>query len=216
MKKLRRNRKQPLRGFPVVLSATNKNGLENLIPLWKAGARFISTGGTLTALLKLGSSVTRIEQVTGAPPKFDGRIKTLHEIIFTMALARNGNKGDQEELKRRGLRKMGLIVMNPYLFEDVVAKPGVSIPEIIENIDIGGGAIPLASIKGQVPVMMNPEDYVRVVAELLANNEISEDTLDDLNTSAMGMIAEYYAVIAKWMKERREQKLPIYRDLDPE
>lgn len=211
--KLHRSRKQPLRGFPVVLSVSKKNNLADLIPLWKAGAEFISTGGTLKTLRELGVTVTPVEQLTGAKPKFGGRIKTLDEIIFTMLLARAGVREDERELKKLGLVPMGLVVINPYPFSEVIQEEGVLIAKIIENIDIGGGAIPMAGVKGGIPVAVDPADYKEIVEQLLEHcGKMHEDLRDYLSEKTVGSLVAYYQQVHSWMQSRRAEGKPIYRE----
>lgn len=210
--RLHRSRKQSLQGFPVILSVTDKSGLEQFIPLWKAGAELISTGGTLTALRKLGMTVTPVEEITGAKPKFGGRIKTLDEILFSMLLARLDVPQDMRELKNMGLCRMGLVVMNPYNFEAKVSEPDVRVSDIIECIDIGGGALPLAAIKAGVPVAMYPGRYGEIVRLLLEGNGLlPEEYRDGLNLDAMVKISAYYSSISIWMAGRFTNA-PLYRE----
>lgn len=208
--------RQTLRGLPIILSVTDKSHLDEFVLAWKHGAELISTGGTLDALRELGITVTRIEEVTGSQPKFGGRIKTLDEVLFTMILARLWVKEDQDDLRRLGLRRPGLIVMNPYNFELAVQqKLGAS--DIIEKIDIGGGAIPLSAIKSGIPVIMGPQFYQSAVEQLLAGNGLMPEHFRDLhNKSAMSKIADYYAKVAQWMTSREAGGQPIYREWDQE
>ncbi len=210
---LKRNDALPLKDFQVVLSVTDKSKLEDLIPLWAAGARFISTGGTLDKLVELGISVTPIEMITGQTPIYGGRIKLLGVKMFQMILPRPGNQEDLDLMTAQGLKKMGLVVMNPYGFEEALKKSGITVPELIENIDIGGGAVPMAALKAGIPVVMNPRRYAPLVREIQrGNGVVSEEYRDILFEESLGNIVRYYAGILEWARARQLAGSPLFRD----
>src|SRR5665647_2147251 len=61
-----------------------------------------------------------------------------------------------------------MVVVNLYAFEKVAAKPGVEVPELIENIDIGGPTLIRAAAKNyqDVAVVVSPEDYAAILEEM--------------------------------------------------
>src|SRR5687768_13746160 len=87
-----------------LISVYYKDNLEPIIhALGKAGIEFISTGGTQEFIEKLGYRVTRVEELTGFPSIFGGRVKTLHPHIFGGILFRRNDAGDLKQSEAYGI-----------------------------------------------------------------------------------------------------------------
>ncbi|MGH7454642.1 MAG: bifunctional phosphoribosylaminoimidazolecarboxamide formyltransferase/IMP cyclohydrolase, partial [bacterium] len=162
-------------------------------------------------LKEQGIAVTLVEQITGFPEILDGRVKTLHPKIFGGLLARRElplHRGQSEQL---GIRMIDLVVANLYPFREVVAKPGVTLEEAIENIDIGGVALIRAAAKNfaHVAVVINPAQYDEVMAELEKNGgELSEATRRNLALAAFAHTAHYDAAIHGFLQSEVESLPP--------
>ena len=145
-----------------LLSVFDKTGIIELAKhLVKNEVEILSSGGTAKHLIKNGIDVTEVSKYTGSPEMFDGRVKTLHPKIHAGILARG--KQDHEELKKLGIKKIDLVVVNLYPFSEEVAKD-TSEQNIIEKIDIGGPAMLRASAKNfkHTITVCNPTDYSKV------------------------------------------------------
>ncbi len=145
-----------------LLSVFDKTGIVELADyLVKNEVEILSSGGTAKHLIKNGIDVTEVSKYTGSPEMFDGRVKTLHPKIHAGILARG--KQDHEELKKLGIKKIDLVVVNLYPFSEEVAKD-TSEQNIIEKIDIGGPAMLRASAKNfkHTITVCNPTDYSKV------------------------------------------------------
>ncbi|MEQ8425167.1 MAG: bifunctional phosphoribosylaminoimidazolecarboxamide formyltransferase/IMP cyclohydrolase PurH, partial [Cyclobacteriaceae bacterium] len=78
-----------------LISVYYKDNLEPIIKtLASAGVEFVSTGGTQEFIEKLGHKVTPVEELTGYPSIFGGRVKTLHPVVFGGILFRRDNSQD--------------------------------------------------------------------------------------------------------------------------
>ena len=101
----------------------------------------------------------------------DGRVKTLHPKIHGGILALRDNPEHVAKMKEHGIAPIDLVVVNLYPFEATVAR-GAPFEEIVENIDIGGPSMVRAAAKNhqQVGVVVDPEDYDSIFAELRENN----------------------------------------------
>jgi phosphoribosylaminoimidazolecarboxamide formyltransferase/IMP cyclohydrolase len=122
-----------------LLSVSDKKGLVPLAAaLAQAGVQIISTGGTAKALREAGLAVTDLSAHTGFPEMLDGRVKTLHPKIHGGLLYIRGNPSHESAVRDHAIAPIDLVVVNLYPFEQTVAKPGVSLHDAIENIDIGG------------------------------------------------------------------------------
>lgn len=126
-----------------LLSVSDKTGLIELAQALAArGIELLSTGGTAKALRDAGLAVRDVSDVTGFPEIMDGRVKTLHPKIHGGLLGRPGI--DEAVMAEHGIAPIDLLVLNLYPFEKVSADPGASLDALIENIDIGGPAMPRA------------------------------------------------------------------------
>lgn len=150
------------------ISVWHKDSLETLIlALDKLGIKIYSTGGTAGFIENIGIPVTRVEELTGYPSIFGGRVKTLHPKIFGGILARRDNSGDAGELKKYDIPSFDLVVVDLYPFGETVAA-SASQEEIIEKIDIGGISLIRAAAKNFSDVVIIPSvDHYHVLTEIL-------------------------------------------------
>ena len=152
-----------------LISVSDKTGLVDFArELHALGVEIISTGGTAKALKNAGIDVTEISEFTGFPEMLDGRVKTLHPKVHGGLLYLRGNAEHERQAREHGIKPIDLVVVNLYPFEKTVAKPGVSLPEAIENIDIGGPSMLRSAAKnhGSVTVVVDPADYPAVLKDL--------------------------------------------------
>ena len=156
-----------------LVSVSDKAGiLEFAKELKKFDVEILSTGGTAKLLRENGIQVQEVAEYTGFPEMLDGRVKTLHPKIHAGLLALRENEEHMQTLKKNGIGLIDMVVVNLYPFEKTIQKPGVSIEEVIENIDIGGPSMLRSAAKNHhsVAVICNPARYAQVVEELKKNN----------------------------------------------
>ena len=166
------------------------------------GVEIVSTGGTMAALEAAGVKVRSVENFTGSPEMLDGRVKTLHPKIHGGILARRDEETHRRQMIKHQIEPIDLVVVNFYPFEKTVAKPGVSLDEAIENIDIGGPTMVRAAAKnyGDVAVVVDASDYDAIAAELDANQgALTADTRWRLARKAFAHVAAYDATIANYL-----------------
>jgi phosphoribosylaminoimidazolecarboxamide formyltransferase/IMP cyclohydrolase len=176
------------------------------------GVELISTGGTKAALEAAGVKVKGVEEFTGFPEMLDGRVKTLHPKIHGGILARRADPTHQRQMADHRLEPIDLVVVNFYPFEQTIAKPGVSLEDAIENIDIGGPALVRAAAKNyaDVAVVVDPADYEPLVAELHAHaGALSHATRWRLMRKAFARVAAYDAAIANYLGAIDEASAPL-------
>lgn len=153
-----------------LLSVSNKTGLIDLARslVEEFGFDLISSGGTAQALKDAGLPVTKVADYTGSPEILGGRVKTLHPRIHGGILARRDEPQDIADLEAQQIRPIDLVVVNLYPFAASIAKTGVTLPEAIEQIDIGGPAMIRASAKNfaHLTVLCNPDQYNSYLEEL--------------------------------------------------
>jgi len=174
--------------------------------LARHGVEIISTGGTYRTLEEAGVHVTYISDVTGFPEILGGRVKTLHPRIHGGILARRQIPSDQRDLEKIGAQGIDLVAVNLYPFEETIRKPGVSVSEVLENIDIGGPTMVRAAAKNypDVVVVVRPDRYPEIVERLDQGNPIDLATREVLAKEAFAHTAAYDAAIARWFSRRGE------------
>jgi phosphoribosylaminoimidazolecarboxamide formyltransferase / IMP cyclohydrolase len=157
-----------------LLSVSDKTGLIDFARqlVEKFDFEIVSSGGTAQALKAEGIPVMKVADYTGAPEILGGRVKTLHPKIHGGILARRDVPEDVADLEQQQIRPIDLVVVNLYPFAATIAKPGVSLADAIENIDIGGPAMLRASAKNfaHLTVLSNPDRYNDYLAEFAQTN----------------------------------------------
>ena len=189
-----------------LIGVADKQGLKELAAaLQHHGAEIISTGGTRTALKDAGYDVRAVEHFTDFPEILDGRVKTLHPKIHGGILARRSDEAHRRQMERHGIEPIDLVVVNFYPFEQTVARAGVSLEEVIENIDIGGPAMVRAAAKNyaDVAVVVDPADYADLTTELARHDgALTAATRWRLARKAFARVAAYDAAIANYLGRR--------------
>lgn len=194
-----------------LVSVSNKEGL---VPFVKAlvelGIEVISTGGTKKTLEEAGIPVIGIEEVTGFPEILDGRVKTLHPKIHGGLLSVRDNDAHVKQLAEHHITPIDLVVVNLYPFKQTIGKPDVTFAEAIENIDIGGPSMLRAAAKNHayVTVVVDPNDYDKVLAELKEKKEVSEETRRKLAAKVFRHTASYDAMIAEYLTNQVGEQHP--------
>jgi phosphoribosylaminoimidazolecarboxamide formyltransferase / IMP cyclohydrolase len=163
----------------------------------------ISTGGTARTLKENGVGVVPVDAFTGHPEIMDGRVKTLHPRVHGGILAIRDNTEHREQMQEHSIKPIDMVVVNLYPFVQTVARPGVSIEEAIENIDIGGPTMVRSAAKNHafVTVIVDPADYAAVGGELERSGVVSLETRKRLAVKAFGHTAAYDAAIAGYLSE---------------
>jgi phosphoribosylaminoimidazolecarboxamide formyltransferase/IMP cyclohydrolase len=197
-----------------LLSVSDKTGLIDFAKaLADYGIALVSTGGTAKALKEAGLAVTDVAELTGFPEMMDGRVKTLHPKVHGGLLAIRDNKEHASAMQTHGIAAIDLLVVNLYPFETTVAK-GAPYDDCIENIDIGGPAMIRAAAKNHadVTVVVEPEDYAKVLGELAAHSGMTTLALRQaLAAKAYARTAAYDAAISNWFATTLKNDAPDYR-----
>ena len=187
-----------------LLSVSDKQGLAPLARrLVAAGYQLVSTGGTFKALREAGLPVTYVSEVTGFPEILDGRVKTLHPAVHGGILFRRDLPEHASQLHANGIVPVDVVVVNLYPFAATIARAGVTEPEAIEQIDIGGPAMLRAAAKNfrDVTVVVRPSDYDRV-ASAIENGTNSVELRRELALEAFAHTAAYDSAIATYLGGR--------------
>lgn len=196
-----------------LISVSDKSGVADLArELVQMGWEIISTGGTARALREAGVAVTEVSELTGFPEILEGRVKTLNPKIHGGILARPDREEDLAQLRKLGIGPIELVVVNLYPFAQTVARPGVTLEEAVENIDIGGPTALRAAAKNfrHVAVVVNPERYAAVIGELKEHGLVTPETRFRLAAEAFAHTARYDALIAGYFAGRPEAEAGLF------
>lgn len=187
-----------------LISVYYKDGLAPIIELLhQHGVQLYSTGGTQTFIEQMGVPVTAVEDLTGYPSIFGGRVKTLHPKVFGGILYRRENTGDVQTAQDFAIPSIDLVIVDLYPFEETVAS-GASDDDIIEKIDIGGISLIRGAAKNfaDVLIVSSRSQYADVLALLQANNGGTH--LADRRryaTLAFGVSSHYDTAINQWFAQ---------------
>ena len=187
-----------------LISVSDKTGVvEFAKELVRLGFEIISTGGTEKALKEAGLAPVNISDITGFPECLDGRVKTLHPAVHAGLLARRDMPSHMEQLAKLGIAKIDVVAVNLYPFKATIEKPGVTLEDAIENIDIGGPTMIRSAAKNYpgVLVVVDPADYGEVV------KRIETDTADKdfrfmLSYKVFRHTSVYDTMIANYMQKQ--------------
>ncbi len=188
-----------------LLSVSDKTGLADLgRGLVARGFELVSTGGTARTLRDAGLPVTDVAAVTGSPEMLDGRVKTLHPRVHAGLLADRRLDDHRRQLLAAAIAPFELVVVNLYPFAVALERPGITIDELIEEIDIGGPSMVRAAAKNHanVAIVTSPARYGDVLAALDAVGGLDDRLRRELALEAFAHTAAYDARIATELPSR--------------
>ncbi len=188
-----------------LMSVSDKSGLVDFArALAGAGVAIYSTGGTARVLQEAGVAVHEVSAYTGFPEMMDGRLKTLHPKVFGGILGRRDRPDDMASLSAHDIVPFELVVVNLYPFEATVRRPGVTLDEAIEQIDIGGPSLVRAAAKNHafVAVATQPAHYPAILEEITRNGTTSPELRLRLARDAFAHTAAYDRAIADYFAAR--------------
>ena len=195
-----------------LISVSNKLGIADFARgLADAGIEIVSTGGTKRHLDESGIKVTEVSQYTQFPEMLDGRVKTLHPKVFAGILCRHDLPDDMSTIAEHGILPFELVVINLYPFAATIARPGVTMDEAVEQIDIGGPSLIRAAAKNSnfVTVVCESTQYSKVLTEISQNGCTELATRKELMAAAFRHTAEYDNTIADYFSNSgRPERFP--------
>jgi len=194
-----------------LISVSDKNGIVDFARALNAlGVELLSTGGTFRLLQENNIAVTEVSDYTGFPEMMDGRVKTLHPKVHGGILGRRGT--DDAVMAEHAIKPIDMVIVNLYPFAATVADPNCTLPNAIENIDIGGPTMVRSAAKNHkdVAIVVNSSDYTTVLEEMQANEgQLDYNTRYALMVKAFehttgydGMIANHFGARDTDNKER--------------
>ena len=194
-----------------ILSVHDKTGLVNFAEgLVELGWNLVASGGTARILREAGLPVTEVSAYTKSPEILGGRVKTLHPAIHGGLLARSTPE-DYNELLGLGWDYIDLVAVNLYPFEATISRPGATLADAVENIDIGGVTLIRAAAKNfeRVTLACDPADYTAVLRELKSGGVCAE-TRRALALKGFSLTSRYDASISAYLIGESSLDLRLY------
>lgn len=202
-----------------LLSVFDKTGIVELAEaLTRLGFKIVSTGGTAKILTENKIPVVPIQEITGNPESFDGRMKTISFQIESGILYDRTNPLHRKQVKYLKIKPIDIVVCNLYPFEQTIAKPKTTLDEAVENIDVGGPTMIRAAAKNfkNVIVITDPSDY-QALTPTLHSDGVTQDLRRELAAKAFAHLSFYDAQIAKYLGTElfpQELTLPGRKTID--
>lgn len=184
-----------------LLSVSDKRGLENLAQnLISHGLKLLATSSTAAYLKEQGFQVQSVEALTGFGEILDGRVKTLHPVIYGGLLA---SSSDTHQAQRVAMQApdIRVVVVSLYPFEEAW-RAGKSGDALVEEIDIGGVSLIRAAAKNheRVAVLVAPDQYDKFIETPWPTQDAAFRR--NLAVTAFEHVAYYDAVIAEGLGGR--------------
>jgi len=193
-----------------LISVSDKTGVIDLAKaLHTFGVEMLSTGGTAKLLREAGLPVKDVSEFTGFPEMLDGRVKTLHPKVHGGLLGMRENPEHVAKMAEHGIEPIDMVVVNLYPFEATVAKPGCSLEDAIENIDIGGPTMLRSAAKNNrdVTVLVDAADYATVLEEMKqSGGSVARPTNFRLAVKVYQHTAAYDGAISNWLGKKLSEE----------
>jgi len=206
-----------------LISVSDKSGLAPFVRgLHELGFEILSTGGTAAFLRDEEIPVTDVADYTGFPELFEGRVKTLHPKLHGGLLYKRESKEHVRQADANGIGPIDVVVVNLYPFEQTIARPGVSLEEAVEQIDIGGPSLLRSAAKNHrsVTVVTDPADYDIILKELQeGKGQTTLKTREALAIKVFQLTSAYDRAIAGYLNSSQTTQgvfsisLPLDRKL---
>jgi phosphoribosylaminoimidazolecarboxamide formyltransferase/IMP cyclohydrolase len=188
-----------------LLSVSDKTYLEELAKgLAGFGIELLATGGTADKLKRAGVKFRSVEEYTGNPEAFDGRMKTISFKLESAILFDRGSPVHVEQAKTLGIEPIDLVVCNFYPFEEAVSR-GANEEELVHEIDVGGPTMVRAAAKNfhGVLTLVDPADYTAVLSEIRSGGgTVSFETRRRMMVKAFDRVLRYDQAIFEQFARR--------------
>ncbi|MGC8832024.1 MAG: bifunctional phosphoribosylaminoimidazolecarboxamide formyltransferase/IMP cyclohydrolase [Thermoproteota archaeon] len=192
-----------------LLSVSDSRGLRDFAAkLLGFGFKLYATESTRRRLVEAGLDVKDVSEITGFPSILDGRVKTLHPLIYAGILASRSKALHMEEVRRLNSPLIDMVVVNPY----ALPREDMPLEDIVERIDIGGITLLRAAAKNfmDVVVVCDPDDYSLLADELASDGDVSAETRKRLAVKALSFVAKYEEEISRLMSKTLLGKELLY------
>ena len=202
-----------------IISVSDKSNLKQILPILKKfNVKIISSGGTYKKIRSMNYKCTEVSNYTGFSEMLGGRVKTLHPKIHAGILNIRKNKKHKNELKKKNIQNIDLVIVDLYPFEEFIKKKH-NPKKIVEYIDVGGPTLIRGGAKNynDVAVISTTSDYLKLVKELKTyKGSTSLKFRKYMSAKAFSFTAYYDSVISNWLNNELKIKFPVKKTLHGE
>ncbi len=187
-----------------LISVFDKSGIVDFAAqISKLGYKIISTGGTYNVLKEKDIPVIPIQDITGNPESFDGRMKSISFQVASGILFDRKKSSHRTQAKKLAIKPIDIVVCNLYPFEKTV-QDNTIFEKAIESIDVGGPTMIRAAAKNfeSVLVVTDPKDY-QMVKEKIQAKSVDDAFRQDLAAKAFAHLSFYDAQIARYLRAKQ-------------
>lgn len=193
-----------------IFSCHDKTGLVDFARvLHSFKVDMISTEGTQRTLAAAGIESTEVAAYTGVRELLGGRVKSLHPKVHAGLLGIRDNKLHQDDLNTFAYPWVDLLAVNLHHIEEIIKIPGITVDEVVDQVDIGGIAMIRSAAKNfrYVTVATSPAHYPLIIHEMQAHDgAVSFATRFRLAQEAFAETARYDRFLAEWLERSEPPK----------
>ena len=186
-----------------LISVYEKKDLKYLCSnLVKYKYNLISSGSTGNKIRGMGFKCKDISKITNFKEMFEGRVKTLHPLIYSSILYKRENQNHTKDFLSLKIPEIDIVVVNLYPFKKYIK--GKNYDQIIEMIDIGGPSLLRAAGKNYkyITPLIDINDYKKLIQNLKKNNGVTDIIFrKKMAFKIFNQISKYDNVISKWLNE---------------
>jgi len=194
-----------MQSYTALLALHDKLGSEIFASqLYRRGWKILATEGTAKHIRGHGLALKTVEELTGMPPLFEGRVRTLHPKVFGGILYEPSNVAHKGDLRKINAPLINIVAVNFRPFDEVI-KSEESSRDILRAIDVGGVALLHAVSKmcndERVFPVVDPKDY-REIIEVIRERPspiIPGKLWNDLHRKALKYRLGYENAVATWL-----------------
>ena len=186
-----------------LISVFDKTNLKYLCTnLSEHGYNLISSGSTGNKIRGMGFKCQDISKITNFKEMFEGRVKTLHPLIYSSILYKRENQNHTKDFLSLKIPEIDIVVVNLYPFKKYIKEKNYD--QIIEMIDIGGPSLLRAAGKNYkyITPLIDINDYKKLIQNLKKNNGVTDIIFrKKMAFKIFNQISKYDNVISKWVNE---------------
>ncbi len=163
----------------------------------------ISSGSTGKKIRSMGFNCIDIAKITKFKEMFDGRIKTLHPLIYSSLLYIRDDNLHKKQFLSLKVPNIDVVIVNLYPFEKFNKK--YKDKKIIEMIDIGGPCLLRAASKNYkyITPIININDYPKLIKNLEKNNGRTDLLFrKKMAKKVFKATSKYDNIIFKWFNDK--------------
>ncbi len=183
-----------------LISVYDKSGIDEFARgLAELGWQVYASGGTAKAIEAAGIKVTDIAGLVGGGAILGHRVVTLSREISAGLLANKSSDADLAEMAELKLPVIDLVCVDMYPLEEIIAKPGATEQDVIEQTDMGGPTMLRLAAKGRRVVLSHASQRQPVLEWLKAGKPDEAQFVHDLAARAEYEVARYVLASAKYL-----------------